>query len=80
MADVYCRYDPKICYHFKRYGSVKFVVGSVHRTWKPQNMGPATRLAHGSQGACLRTSGQAFAWGRCECRGILAGVTDGDGE
>lgn len=23
----------------------KFVVGSVHRTWKPQNMGPATRLA-----------------------------------
>lgn len=43
-------------------------------------MGPAKRLAGGSQGACLRTSGQAFAWGRCECRGVLVGVTDGDGE
>ena len=32
MADVYFRYDRKICYNFKRYGSVKFVVGSVHRT------------------------------------------------
>ena len=32
------------------------------------------------QGACLRTSGQAFAWGRCECRGVLVGEMDGDGE